>query len=553
MTLKLPSLALGPWTFLPLATLLTLAACGGTVAGAGDAPETDSGPGTSADDAAAIDATVDSPPPTDANRDASQSLDVAADGPSLDATDAATPDSTAPDASTEDSPDATDGSPDATDASMLDAPSDSSPGADASDAAVTCDDGGPLDTTFGTCGIFSTSALPALLGTSDAWVLVRGMVVQKTGTIVLAGIFASGFPSPGTIAGALPWVARVRADGKGIDSSFASGGVLALPSLPRSGPYDGVTLVQQSDGKLLVGASCPTNVPGKVLPDICLTRLSADGALDSSYGAAGVAHVSLSSADDESLGRCALDPQGRALLAGVTETSSTDTAYLVRLTAAGVPDPTFNAGAPLDVAQASATNGVALGDIVTLSSGRIFFLAGPALQNVSLPLAALTSSGAPDDTIDPGADAGLANVVSLPTAFHPVALLVAPDDSAYALGGTYPGAAPSAPAVVKITPAGAVDETFGSAGEAVFPSEPGSDFEAAVLEGSSVYTNGWDLWIDKIGLDGALDPGWGAGGSVASNWGPAETYVSWLLAVTARGPLVPGAKDQTVYLAQLHR
>jgi uncharacterized delta-60 repeat protein len=567
--MRLPSRRLRCGIFALLASALTFAACGG-----GDRPPIDDGepdsgpiadatspPSTDANGdvfAAPVDAMPDSSRPPDAKPDVSEPTDAPSDAPPVDATDGEVPDATSSDAA-DGSPDAADGSPGATDGSP-DAPGtspDASDGAppdatsDASppDAAPSCD-AGFLDPTFGTCGVFSTSRLAPLLGTNLSGPLVRGMVTEDSGKIVLAGYFAT-FSSLTSVTSELPWVMRVLADGSGIDPSFASGGARALPSLGPGPNYD-VAIVQQSDGKLLVSSQCPTTVPGKASPDPCVTRLTADGALDSTYGSSGVVHVSLSSTEAESGGVVALDPQGLALFEGFTNDGTTLTAYIVRLTTAGVADPAFNGGAPLIVAQASVNDGIGITGIAALPSGRIFVGAGPEVAQ-GIQLEAFTSSGAPDNTINPGADSGLANVLPLPNGVQVSALRTGADGSLYVFGNTYPTGAPSQAAIVKLTPAGTLDQTFGTAGETLFPPAPINGFEGASLEGSTFYVTGFGS-VYKVGLDGALATAWGSGGSVPTNWGgPGNDWVNWLIAARVRGPLVAGTgtTGQTVLLAQL--
>ncbi len=541
------------------ALALTLTACGGGGGSANGNDEGDAGadatstsPGDAADDAAqATDATLDSPPPADANGDGAAPRDASDDAlSSVDASDASAPDAVADAAdgsldaadgsleTSDASPDAADGSPDATDGASLDA---------AIDAAPDCD-GGFLDPTFGTCGLFSTSRLATLLGTNAVSVLISRTVVQDTGEIVLAGDYAT-FESVGYVTQDQPFVTRVLADGSGIDPSFASGGVVSLP-LYAGGPYLGVGLVSQSDGELLVSAACPTIVPGKTLPDVCVTRLGADGAVDSTYGAGGVAHVSFSSTDSGGGGLVSLDAQGRAFVVGWTQTSTTDTDYLVRLTTAGALDPTFNGGAPVVTVQASINDGAGVEGIAALPSGGILVSGGPELGSPNFHLAVLTSAGAPDDTIDPDAGAS-ANVVPFPAAFEPGVLVTGPDGAVYAFGGTFAAPNPSLPTMVKVTASGGVDDTFGQGGEVLFSAAANGMFWGATIEGSSFYVSTSEN-ISKFGLDGSLTTSWGSGGSVPVNWGPGSfIWSSWVMAAGPGGLVLTGSDGQTVYLARV--
>lgn len=139
---------------------------------------------------------------------------------------------------------------------------------------------GSLDTSFDGDGVVFTAADFSAFG----------IAVQADGKIVVAG-GASGFT-----------LVRYNGDGS-IDPSF-SGGIVELDGLGY-----GRDVVLQPDGKLLVvGHGAEMNV----------ARLNPDGSLDSSFGILGVVKVDSTSSAWEEAWSIVLQPDGKAVLAGLS-------------------------------------------------------------------------------------------------------------------------------------------------------------------------------------------------------------------------------------------
>ena len=176
---------------------------------------------------------------------------------------------------------------------------------------------GPLDADFGNEGIVELDE--ATFGTHDR---ADAVLLEPDGRIVVAGA------RDDTLI-----VLRLNADGS-LDDSFGDGGLHASPGHA----YDaGSRLERTASGGYRVttadGSSC------RVL------GLTANGAIDAAYGAAGYAAVAAELGGAIACHSIAMQPDGRLLVTG----AAPGQAFAVRLLANGTPDPSFVAA---DVAAA---------------------------------------------------------------------------------------------------------------------------------------------------------------------------------------------------------
>lgn len=130
---------------------------------------------------------------------------------------------------------------------------------------------------------------------------------------------------------------RLDADGD-LDTSFGEGGTFVRQAIEGRFNF-AVDLVVVAGDRIVVGGSA-RNVDNKY--DLALLRTTADGALDTSFGSEGVALLSLGAVDgNDYLGDLAVDSAGRIVAAGVryliSEMPSTHV-ELARFDADGRPD-----------------------------------------------------------------------------------------------------------------------------------------------------------------------------------------------------------------------
>ncbi len=142
-------------------------------------------------------------------------------------------------------------------------------------------------------------------------------------------------------------MARLNANGA-LDSSFGNGGVVNFATA-TSGSFDAVTL--QRDQKILVTGSCYEQP--FLRSNVCVHRFNTNGSIDSSYGVAGVSMIPGFNRDFNVNGAGSLTPDGGLLVSGTCVIGGGDSRFCaMRLTSSGAPDPSFgsNGAVMLDFA-----------------------------------------------------------------------------------------------------------------------------------------------------------------------------------------------------------
>jgi uncharacterized delta-60 repeat protein len=185
---------------------------------------------------------------------------------------------------------------------------------------------GALDTTFGSNGR-STAAV----GDDDAFALA--LVRQDDGRLVAAG---------GASEGGVTKIALARfSSGGSLDSGFGSGGSVLTPV--GAGALASSLLIDP-DGRLVVAGSAAEGTT----VTFAVARYGASGALDGSFGTGG---VTLIQPGATSLGNSlARQPDGRLVVAGEVVTSGAQSFALSRLNADGSVDTGFGTGGSVTTA-----------------------------------------------------------------------------------------------------------------------------------------------------------------------------------------------------------
>ena len=272
--------------------------------------------------------------------------------------------------------------------------------------------GGQLDTTFGTSGVAS-AAFP--WGSSGYYFSAQ----NETHLIQQAdGKFLAANPCSGGFAPAL-CIARFSGDGI-LDPTFNSGGT--LPGVQSLVDFVvGGVIGLQSSGKIVIGGACAQT--------FCVTRLNANGTLDTSFASAASGtgrsmpfetagafpHVTAS------VNALKIDASDRIVVVGTCYVSSFDTRYpcVGRLSPNGATDPTFanaNTSAPVYGSWfpvATFGNYATGNDVAIQTDGKILFIGdcgdSPATATC---LVRLLSSGTPDSSFT-SASSGLPGIVKL--------------------------------------------------------------------------------------------------------------------------------------------
>jgi uncharacterized delta-60 repeat protein len=187
--------------------------------------------------------------------------------------------------------------------------------------------GGDLDTSYGQGGValadFGHNAFGnALLVQGDGKVVVAGTAISLLGTT--SDVAAARFGTNGTL-----------------DASFGQGGKSLLDFGHDETGY-GAAL--QPDGKILVAGDIAGSGGAS---DVLVTRINADGTLDSLFGQAGKAQLNVGGADF--MRGMALRPDGRIDLAGYEYDGTHYHPLLVQLNnTTGTLDTTFSSGGSLN-------------------------------------------------------------------------------------------------------------------------------------------------------------------------------------------------------------
>ncbi len=173
---------------------------------------------------------------------------------------------------------------------------------------------------------------------------VAALALQRDGKVVVVSECLRTASSPFTPNLCLH---RLNATGSG-DPSFAAAATVVTPL--RENWYapqlaHGARVALQSDGKIVIASTCESAATGN---DFCLARYHGNGAIDASFGSAGVVTTSIAAGSGaDVLNALAIDAIDRIVVAGGCAGVSTGTDFcLARYTAAsGALDPSFgNAG-----------------------------------------------------------------------------------------------------------------------------------------------------------------------------------------------------------------
>jgi uncharacterized delta-60 repeat protein len=237
-------------------------------------------------------------------------------------------------------------------------------------AVARFDTSGVLDTSFGTNGVATVNVVAG-----GAVETARGILLQSDGKVVIAGNVEhdpSATPPDADIA-----VVRFNADGT-LDTGFGTNGV-AIHDL---GTGDGTTSDMlwgidrdAQDRLVLFGGK---KADARADRDRVVVRLSANGALDSSFATGGVFTLDV---DGLNLGdnprNGFVEPDGKILFSGYTNVGGRNQVVLLRLNPDGTPDTTFSSDGvvrlapfPLGMAEAYGAARQSDGRYVTTGYGR---------------------------------------------------------------------------------------------------------------------------------------------------------------------------------------
>jgi uncharacterized delta-60 repeat protein len=352
------------------------------------------------------------------------------------------------------------------------------------------------------------------------------------------GIVAAGDTAP--IGSAAQFaLARYLPDGR-LDGSFGTGGKVVTGFGARYEPATAHAMAVQADGRIVVA--------GGASGDFALARYLPDGRLDAGFGDNGRVLTDLG-ADAEWISAIAADSAGRIVAVGVSSPlMGPGDLALVRYEPDGRLDPSFGDGGRVltdlsgndDAAQAMAIQ----------DDGRIVVAGSTEPPAADLANAIALVRYQPDGGLDSSFGAGGTVVTKLSPDSDDVAygMTIAPGGSIVVAGASDTFDESSGIVLLRFTPDGVLDSSFGERGTVRTSFDAGTPFASAltlatggslVAAGGSSDSDSSDFALARFSPDGRADPSFGVAGKVLTDFGPVATRIASLTATTAaKGVLV---------------
>lgn len=292
-----------------------------------------------------------------------------------------------------------------------------------------------------------------------------------------------------------------------VDSTFGTAGVASVSVSVDTLSVVRAMLRQNSDNKLLVA--------GRSIRDFAVTRLTAAGGLDGGYGSGGTAKVSI--AGDDEIFAIAQQTDGMIVAVGRADDGIDSDFAVVRLTTTGQPDPLFSGDgiATIEFGGKDTARAVAIqGD------GAIVVAGVTEGSNSDIAVARLTSVGAPDGTFGVG---GKVTTAVTPREDAAYAVIVQPADGKIVVAGE----ADDDFVLVRYSSTGQPDSGFGTSGIAKTNVTSGA-FDGAralvrqsdnklVAAGQANPAVAADFALVRYTTGGQPDAGFGVGGVVTTS------------------------------------
>jgi uncharacterized delta-60 repeat protein len=309
---------------------------------------------------------------------------------------------------------------------------------------------GSLDPTFGNGGIVTQS----LTGFDSAnAVALVGDKILVSGSALLG----SGFKFKNSDFE----IARFNSDGS-LDQTFGSNGLTLTPFGSKPDYWAGAdAMAVQADGKIVVAGTATVYINKQAHPELAVARYTPNGALDTTFGNNGQLTIGVgASLDAAVVGGQALSLSGSSIDL-IDQGQYSGNVYVTQLTAAGQLDPTFGAGGVVNLGQGSQPCLTVQpdGKLVAVSDSNSISPAG--ISPAGIHVTRLLANGTPDTGFGTGGTATVPPITGWNT--DSTAVQVDP------LGGIVIGGYQANDTIIKfmvirLTPTGALDSTFGVGG-----------------------------------------------------------------------------------------
>lgn len=308
-----------------------------------------------------------------------------------------------------------------------------------------------------------------------------------------------------------------------LDTSFGDGGFVLTPVAAGRSTDSGVGVAIQADGRILVATQVGSP------QDFVVARFDSVGVLDEAFGTDGFAVAGFNVNWSDSIEAMAVQPDGKIVAVGGTESGngSAEDIALARFDADGFLDPTFD-GDGLQTTAIAGVEAKALA-VAVQPDGKI--VVGGQVRLPSAYTDMLVARYDSTGTLDPSFGTGGITTMSLGTAWdHVHALAIQPDGKLVAVAEVrnLDDWDDRAFTLLRFEIDGTLDGSFGSGGIAVH--DVGDD--ADILHDVALQPDGkmiavgrsgpeflHELAVMRFDANGVLDPGFGTGGLVLSDFG----------------------------------
>ena len=382
---------------------------------------------------------------------------------------------------------------------------------------------GGLDSSFGGDGKVRTDF-------SDRADAATSIAVQTNGKIVVAGISGDGSSNPKFA------LARYNTDGS-LDATFGGDGEVRTDFTTR---YDGAWGVAiDSTGKIVAAGDAGL---GSGNSKFAVARYNSDGSLDTSFGGDGKVTTQFTSRDDPVAGLTIAAGDKILVSGGAAFTGSNPKFAVARYNTNGSLDETFGGDGRVTTdltAGRDYANAVAVQtDGKILAAG----LGSPSQGRASFALVRYRDTGALDTTFSRDGKV-LTNFTSWNDSGQNIA--IQPTDEIVVAGIAGSGGADPAFALVRYTPAGRLDATFGGDGKVKTQFTGGYDAaydlalqaDGKIVAGGEAAGSGVRFAAARYGSDGALDTTFGGDGRVTTDF-TAQADFALAVALDLNGKLV---------------
>jgi uncharacterized delta-60 repeat protein len=366
------------------------------------------------------------------------------------------------------------------------------------------------------------------------------VAVQPDGKIIAVG---SAFVSDGMRADYEFALARYNVDGS-LDPSFGAGGKVVTDFFGDEDAARAVAI--QGDGKIVVAGFARNGFDLSSI-DFALARYNPDGSLDPAFGSAGKVTTDFSVTEDVALD-VAIQSDGKIVAAGYVRPGATNDFALARYNANGSLDTTFGSGGKVIT---DLSGGFDEANAVAIQSDGKIIAAGNSFGDFAL--ARYDTAGNLDGTF------GMGGKVTTPVAISGAsdsitALAIQSNGKIIAGGFSLSGPGNYDFALARYNADGSLDSGFGAGGTVVTDFFGSNDqanaislqFNGKIVAVGSALTSTSALFgLVRYNADGSLDPSFGAGGKVTTGFPGGNGAIANAVAIQADGRIVAAGFRQT--------